>query len=92
MDIEKWVDIAKECKYLPENDLKVCVGYLCEQKYTQSHLDYSGRLLTILEKLPHVKLAVDVGLDLVILWSKFWKTFEQVLTRSRFKELIFYRK
>ena len=30
MDIEKWVDIAKECKYLPENDLKVCVGYLCE--------------------------------------------------------------
>lgn len=22
-DIEKWIEIAKECKYLPENDLKV---------------------------------------------------------------------
>jgi hypothetical protein len=22
-DIDKWIDIAKECKYLPENDLKV---------------------------------------------------------------------
>lgn len=22
-DIDKWLEIAKECKYLPENDLKV---------------------------------------------------------------------
>ena len=22
-DIDKWIEIAKECKYLPENDLKV---------------------------------------------------------------------
>jgi hypothetical protein len=22
-DIDKWIDIARECKYLPENDLKV---------------------------------------------------------------------
>lgn len=22
-DVDKWIDIAKECKYLPENDLKV---------------------------------------------------------------------
>lgn len=23
MDIDKWIEIAKDCKYLPENDLKV---------------------------------------------------------------------
>lgn len=23
-EIDKWIDIAKQCKYLPENDLKVC--------------------------------------------------------------------
>jgi hypothetical protein len=22
-DVDQWIDIAKECKYLPENDLKV---------------------------------------------------------------------
>ena len=22
-EIEKWIEVAKECKYLPENDLKV---------------------------------------------------------------------
>lgn len=22
-DVDKWIDIAKDCKYLPENDLKV---------------------------------------------------------------------
>jgi hypothetical protein len=30
-DIDKWIDIAKECKYLPENDLKViscCIGVI----------------------------------------------------------------
>jgi len=22
-DVDKWIDIAKECKYLPENEMKV---------------------------------------------------------------------
>jgi hypothetical protein len=22
-DVDKWIDIARECKYLPENDMKV---------------------------------------------------------------------
>ena len=25
-DIDQWVEIAKECKYLPENDLKVSLS------------------------------------------------------------------
>ena len=24
-DLDRWIDIAKECKYLPEHDLKVLV-------------------------------------------------------------------
>lgn len=24
-EIEKWIEVAKECKYLPENDLKVSI-------------------------------------------------------------------
>lgn len=30
-DVDKWISISKECKYLPENDLKasrVCFVYL----------------------------------------------------------------
>ena len=27
-DVDKWIEITKECKYLPENDLKVrCLFY-----------------------------------------------------------------
>ncbi len=28
-DVEKWIEIAKECKYLPENDLKVAISTFC---------------------------------------------------------------
>lgn len=24
-DLDRWIEIAKNCKYLPENELKVCV-------------------------------------------------------------------
>ena len=24
-DVDQWVEISRECKYLPENDLKVCI-------------------------------------------------------------------
>lgn len=27
-DVDKWIEIAKECKYLPENDLKVIMNFL----------------------------------------------------------------
>jgi hypothetical protein len=29
-DIDKWIDIARECKYLPENDLKVISSSYCK--------------------------------------------------------------
>ena len=27
-DVERWIEIAKECKYLPENDLKVKLDFI----------------------------------------------------------------
>lgn len=27
-DVDNWIDIAKQCKYLPENDLKVTIFML----------------------------------------------------------------
>ena len=27
-DVDKWIEIAKQCKYLPENDLKVNISVL----------------------------------------------------------------
>lgn len=26
-EVDKWIEIAKQCKYLPENDLKVRIFY-----------------------------------------------------------------
>lgn len=28
-DVDKWIDIARECKYLPENEMKVRVETNC---------------------------------------------------------------
>lgn len=32
-DIDKWIEIAKQCKYLPENDLKVNISVLKRKRY-----------------------------------------------------------
>lgn len=29
-ELDKWIEIAKECKYLPENDLKVLCDIVCD--------------------------------------------------------------
>ena len=29
-DVDHWIDLAKECKYLPENDLKVKSFFICQ--------------------------------------------------------------
>lgn len=29
-DLDKWIEIAKECKYLPENDLKLLCEIVCD--------------------------------------------------------------
>ena len=38
-EIDKWVEIAKQCKYLPENDLKVML------KPSKKFWDVSGCLV-----------------------------------------------
>ena len=27
-DVDRWIEIAKDCKYLPENDLKVTLNFI----------------------------------------------------------------
>lgn len=29
-DLDKWIEISKECKYLPENDLKQLCEIVCD--------------------------------------------------------------
>ena len=29
-DLDKWIEISKECKYLPENDLKILCDIVCD--------------------------------------------------------------
>ncbi|KAH8305542.1 hypothetical protein KR018_002846, partial [Drosophila ironensis] len=28
-DVDKWIDVVKECKYLPENELKALCEMVC---------------------------------------------------------------
>lgn len=38
-DIDKWISIAKECKYLPENDLKVGTPLLFREPLIKKYLE-----------------------------------------------------
>lgn len=37
-DLDKWIDIAKECKYLPENDLKQLCDIVCDYLIEESNV------------------------------------------------------
>ena len=36
-DVDQWIEIAKDCKYLPENDLKVLRNYYIKNKKHPKH-------------------------------------------------------
>lgn len=38
VDLDKWIEIAKECKYLPENDLKQLCDIVCDYLIEESNI------------------------------------------------------
>ena len=89
MDIEKWVDIAKECKYLPENDLKVLYGLLMWAEIFPILCRSLWNTVIHFRKVVTRKISrrCRSRSSQTLVW--ILETFEHVLTRSRFKELIF---
>jgi len=80
-DIDKWIDIAKECKYLPENDLKVTSSsYLsyrhakdkqCMPEYVCNICIFIGRLIYYvsqinLDTLLFIQKLCDMVCDLLL--------------------------
>lgn len=37
-DLDKWIEIVKECKYLPENDLKQLCDIVCDYLIEESNV------------------------------------------------------
>lgn len=37
-DLDKWIELVKECKYLPENDLKKLCDFVCEILLEESNI------------------------------------------------------
>ncbi|KAF6205680.1 hypothetical protein GE061_019853 [Apolygus lucorum] len=46
-DLEKWISIAKECKYLPENDLKKLCDIVCELLLEESNIQPISTPVTV---------------------------------------------
>jgi hypothetical protein len=38
VELDKWIEIAKECKYLPENDLKKLCDIVCDYLIEESNV------------------------------------------------------
>jgi len=46
-DLDKWIEIAKECKYLPENDLKQLCDMVCEILLEESNVQPVSTPVTV---------------------------------------------
>ncbi|RMX58962.1 hypothetical protein pdam_00014609, partial [Pocillopora damicornis] len=46
-DVDQWIDIAKQCKYLPENDLKKLCDYVCELLLEESNVQPVSTPVTV---------------------------------------------
>ncbi|CAH3169626.1 unnamed protein product [Porites evermanni] len=46
-DLDHWIDIAKQCKYLPENDLKKLCDYVCELLLEESNVQPVSTPVTV---------------------------------------------
>lgn len=46
-DLDKWIEIVKECKYLPENDLKKLCDLVCEILLEESNIQPVSTPVTV---------------------------------------------
>ena len=47
-DLDQWIEIAKNCKYLPENDLKVQPDFFFQISFFENFVLYTTRNFVIL--------------------------------------------
>lgn len=47
VDVDKWIDIAKECKYLPEGDLKQLCEIVCDILMEESNVQPVSTPVTV---------------------------------------------
>lgn len=46
-DLEKWIEIARDCKYLPENDLKQLCDLVCDLLIEESNIQPVSTPVTV---------------------------------------------
>lgn len=46
-ELDKWIDIAKSCKYLPENDLKKLCELVCDLLLEESNIQPVSTPVTV---------------------------------------------
>ncbi|KAG8244574.1 Serine/threonine-protein phosphatase 6 catalytic subunit [Homalodisca vitripennis] len=46
-DVDKWIEIAKQCKYLPENDLKQLCDIVCDLLLEESNIQPVSTPVTV---------------------------------------------
>uniref|UniRef100_A0AAX7V065 Protein-serine/threonine phosphatase n=1 Tax=Astatotilapia calliptera TaxID=8154 RepID=A0AAX7V065_ASTCA len=47
LDLDKYVEIARQCKYLPENDLKRLCDYVCDLLLEESNVQPVATPVTV---------------------------------------------
>lgn len=67
-DVDKWIDIVKECKYLPENELKKLCDIVCDILLEETNIqpvstpvtvcgDIHGQVMVTLKHTHHLSIS-----------------------------------
>uniref|UniRef100_A0A4W3GY27 Protein phosphatase 6, catalytic subunit n=1 Tax=Callorhinchus milii TaxID=7868 RepID=A0A4W3GY27_CALMI len=66
LDLEKYVEIARQCKYLPENDLKRLCDYVCDLLLEESNVQPVSTPVTVCGDI-HGQMNVKQNMEMLML-------------------------
>lgn len=79
-DLDKWIEIAKECKYLPENDLKCLCDLVCDLLLEESNVQPVSTPVTVCGDIHgQVTLTIMYILIFCLLFFKFFTHYQSFL-------------
>uniref|UniRef100_A0A4W5NHC1 Protein phosphatase 6, catalytic subunit n=1 Tax=Hucho hucho TaxID=62062 RepID=A0A4W5NHC1_9TELE len=82
LDLDKYVEIARQCKYLPENDLKRLCDYVCDLLLEESNVqpvstpvtvcgDIHGQVLSyfLFDTFPKFLCSLTIEMLVLLVWT-----------------------
>ena len=61
VDPDKWIEISKDCKYLPENELKQLCDIVCDLLMEESNIQVQTIILNSVDSIQRFRTILTPG-------------------------------